>query len=34
VTIVVWMPPGDEEARGTMQGNCDGSFDINQVLKY
>jgi hypothetical protein len=34
VTVVVWLPPGDEEAGGMTQGNCDGSLDINQISKY
>jgi hypothetical protein len=34
VIVVMWLLPGDEEAGGTMQGNCDGSLDINQISKY
>jgi hypothetical protein len=34
VTVVVWFPPGEEEAGGTMLGDGEGSLDINHILKY
>ena len=34
MTVVVWLPPGDEEAGGTTQGDGDVFLDINQMLKY
>jgi hypothetical protein len=34
MTVVMWLPLGEEEAEGTMLGYGDGSLNINHILKY
>jgi hypothetical protein len=34
VMMVGWLPPGVEEAGGTMLVDGEGSLDINHILKY
>jgi hypothetical protein len=34
VTVTVWLSSGGKEVGGVMQGDCDGSLDINQISRY
>jgi hypothetical protein len=34
VTVTVALSPSDKDVGGLMEGNCDGSLDMNQISIY
>jgi hypothetical protein len=34
VTITMALSPSDKDVGGLMEGDCDGSLDINQISRY